>query len=130
MTGRPRAVEVMARRPEVPGSDRHVGGIRAARPGAAAAPDLSLINPDEWAWQDRALCAETDPAAFFPKPPATTETAKRVCRACEVRAQCLDFAVRNGIPFGVYGGLDERERRALGPQHLDFPAAKRKGLAA
>ena len=107
------------------------GRIDASRPGASPGPDLALVNPDEWAWQDRALCAETDPALFHPELGETAEAARRVCRSCEVREQCLDFAVRNGIAFGVYGGMDERERRELGPQHLDFrPAPGREGMAA
>jgi WhiB family transcriptional regulator, redox-sensing transcriptional regulator len=118
---KPRVIEIMAWHPQVPGSDRHADRIDAQ----TGAPDLSLINPDEWEWQDRGLCAETDPAAFFPEPGETAEAAKRVCRSCEVRAQCLAFAVDNGISYGVYGGMDERERRALGPQHYDFrPAAR------
>jgi WhiB family transcriptional regulator, redox-sensing transcriptional regulator len=127
MSARPRALQVMAWHPEVPGSDRHAGRI-----DAASAPDLALVNPDEWGWQDRALCAETDPGAFFPeKGGRAAEAAKRVCASCEVRAECLDFAVSNGIAFGVYGGMDERERRELGPQYLDFrPAPGREGLAA
>lgn len=121
----PRAIEVMAWHPEIPGSDRHVGRIHAA-----SAPDLALINPDEWEWQDRALCAEIGGDPFFPELGETAEDAKRVCRRCEVRAQCLDFAVREGIAFGVYGGMDERERRTLGPQHLDFRPASGRELAA
>lgn len=126
-----RVVEVMAWHPEVPGSDRHAGAIRAARPGGSPLPDLSLADPGEWDWQDRALCAETDPAAFFPELGEDATAAKRVCMSCEVREQCLDFAVGNGIAYGVYGGMDERERRALGTQHLDFrPARGREELAA
>jgi WhiB family transcriptional regulator, redox-sensing transcriptional regulator len=121
-----RAIEVMAWHPEIPGSDAHAGRI-----DAASAPDLSLVNPDEWEWQDRARCAEVGGDPFFPELGETAEAAKRVCATCEVRVECLDFAVGNGIGFGVYGGMDERERRELGPQHLDFrPAPGREGLAA
>ncbi len=64
-------------------------------------------------WQDRALCAETDPEIFFPEKGESTSPAKRVCRACEVRLECLKFALENRERFGVYGGLSERERRRL-----------------
>ncbi len=121
----PRVIEVMAWHPEVPGSDRHVGRIHAA-----GAPDLALINPDEWEWQDRALCAETDPEAFFIEKGGSSRPAKKVCAACPVRVQCLDFAVREGIAWGVYGGMDERQRRALGSQHMDFRPAREKEVAA
>jgi WhiB family redox-sensing transcriptional regulator len=36
-----------------------------------------------------------------------------VCRGCEVRQQCLDYALANGEKFGIWGGLSERERRRL-----------------
>lgn len=39
--------------------------------------------------------------------------AKSVCRACPVREQCLEYAIKNNIPYGVWGGLSERERRNL-----------------
>ena len=64
-------------------------------------------------WRDRALCAQTDPEAFFPERGGSTREAKRVCRSCEVRAECLDYALANDERFGVYGGLSERERRRL-----------------
>jgi WhiB family transcriptional regulator, redox-sensing transcriptional regulator len=67
-------------------------------------------------WQDRALCAETDPAAFFPEKGEPSRPAKRVCMACEVRAECLDYALETDQKFGVWGGLSERERRLLGRQ--------------
>jgi WhiB family redox-sensing transcriptional regulator len=68
---------------------------------------------DEQGWQDRALCAQTDPEAFFPEKGGSTREAKRVCRNCEVRPECLDFALENDERFGIWGGLSERERRRL-----------------
>jgi WhiB family transcriptional regulator, redox-sensing transcriptional regulator len=70
-------------------------------------------NPEELSWQDRALCAETDPEAFFPEKGGSTREAKRTCRACEVRAECLDYALEHDERFGIWGGLSERERRRL-----------------
>ncbi|WP_380169699.1 WhiB family transcriptional regulator [Jannaschia sp. R86511] len=67
-------------------------------------------SPD---WKDRALCAETDPEAFFPEKGGSTREAKRVCVSCDVRAECLDFALGNDERFGIWGGLSERERRRL-----------------
>lgn len=65
------------------------------------------------AWQDRALCAQTDPEAFFPEKGGSTREAKKVCRACEVRAECLEYALEHDERFGIWGGLSERERRRL-----------------
>ncbi len=67
----------------------------------------------EPAWQDRALCAQTDPEAFFPEKGGSTREAKRVCRSCEVRAECLEYALEHDERFGIWGGLSERERRRL-----------------
>jgi WhiB family redox-sensing transcriptional regulator len=64
-------------------------------------------------WQDRALCAQTDPEAFFPEKGGSTREAKRVCSSCEVRAECLEYALANDERFGIWGGLSERERRKL-----------------
>ena len=67
-------------------------------------------------WKDAALCAETDPEAFFPEKGGSTREAKKVCTSCEVRAECLDFALANDERFGIWGGLSERERRRLKKQ--------------
>lgn len=64
-------------------------------------------------WQDRALCAQTDPEAFFPEKGGSTREAKRVCTSCEVRAECLEYALEHDERFGIWGGLSERERRKL-----------------
>ncbi len=73
-------------------------------------------------WRDRALCAQTDPEAFFPEQGGSTRAAKRVCMRCEVRSACLDYALAHDERFGVWGGLSERERRRL-RQHQEEEVA-------
>lgn len=68
---------------------------------------------DELAWQERALCAQTDPEAFFPEKGGSTREAKKVCLSCEVRVECLEYALTHDERFGIWGGLSERERRRL-----------------
>jgi WhiB family redox-sensing transcriptional regulator len=68
---------------------------------------------DEPSWQERALCAQTDPEAFFPEKGGSTREAKRVCLSCEVRSECLEYALAHDERFGIWGGLSERERRRL-----------------
>jgi WhiB family redox-sensing transcriptional regulator len=68
---------------------------------------------DAQSWQEQALCAETDPEAFFPEKGGSTREAKKICTGCEVRAQCLEYALANDERFGIWGGLSERERRRL-----------------
>lgn len=74
-----------------------------------------LVDDDaeEQDWQERALCAQTDPEAFFPEKGGSTREAKRICSGCEVRAECLDYALAHDERFGIWGGLSERERRRL-----------------
>ena len=64
-------------------------------------------------WQDRALCAQTDPEAFFPEKGGSTREAKKICLGCEVRHEFLDYALAHDERFGIWGGLSERERRRL-----------------
>ncbi len=49
--------------------------------------------PEEAGWQERALCAQTDPEAFFPEKGGSTREAKRICTGCEVRGECLEYAL-------------------------------------
>ena len=51
-------------------------------------------DADELAWQERGLCAQTDPEAFFPEKGGSTREAKRVCLTCDVRLECLEYATR------------------------------------
>jgi WhiB family redox-sensing transcriptional regulator len=83
--------------------------------GSAGAFDVGIpsLDPDDQGWQERALCAETDPEAFFPEKGGSTREAKKICTGCEVRSECLDYALGNDERFGIWGGLSERERRRL-----------------
>jgi WhiB family redox-sensing transcriptional regulator len=69
-------------------------------------------------WRHKAACLNEDPELFFPigntgPALAQIEEAKKVCMACEVREQCLRWALENGQDHGVWGGMSEDERRAL-----------------
>lgn len=72
-----------------------------------------LFDAVEEQWQDQALCAQTDPEAFFPEKGGSTREAKRICSGCEVKAECLEYALAKDERFGIWGGLSERERRRL-----------------
>lgn len=82
---------------------------------APVVPLFGAADDDETAlsWQERALCAQTDPEAFFPEKGGSTREAKKVCTGCEVRAECLEYALAHDERFGIWGGLSERERRKL-----------------
>lgn len=70
--------------------------------------------PDDEAWKKRAACLGSG-VSFFPDPAETSEMyrAKKICRACPVRSQCLDYALSLPDQIGIWGGLSARERRRL-----------------
>ena len=82
-------------------------------PLASVGFGIGVDDAVEPGWQDRALCAQTDPEAFFPEKGGSTREAKKICTGCEVRAECLTYALANDERFGIWGGLSERERRRL-----------------
>ncbi|MBA0127413.1 WhiB family transcriptional regulator [Haloechinothrix sp. YIM 98757] len=63
-------------------------------------------------WRIWASCRDSDPDGLFVQG-AEQHRAKTVCMGCPVRAECLAEALDNRINFGVWGGMTERERRAL-----------------
>src|ERR1700753_2292029 len=63
-------------------------------------------------WSKDARCKTTDPDALFVQG-AAQNRAKLVCMSCPVRTECLSDALDHRIEFGVWGGMTERERRAL-----------------
>ena len=73
----------------------------------------TMGSAEDAEWHDRALCAQTDPEAFFPEKGGSTREAKKICTGCDVRAECLTYALSNDERFGIWGGLSERERRKL-----------------
>ena len=75
----------------------------------------TLAAPARFAarWQELAACRGTDLEVFFPGRGESAGPARRVCAACPVRQLCLDYAITNRIAYGIWGGLTERERRAL-----------------
>lgn len=76
-----------------------------------------FLTDDDEGWEERALCAQTDPEAFFPLKGSSTREAKQVCNSCEVRAECLTTALTRDEPYGIWGGLTGNERRRLRKQH-------------
>ncbi|PKW26544.1 WhiB family transcriptional regulator [Phycicoccus duodecadis] len=75
-------------------------------------PDV--VTDGHWVteWAPLGRCAGTDPDALFVQGKAQ-RAAKAVCKGCPVVAECLADALDNGTEFGVWGGMTERERRAL-----------------
>jgi WhiB family redox-sensing transcriptional regulator len=63
-------------------------------------------------WSEHGLCRSTDPDELFVQG-AAQQRAKAVCTGCPVRTECLAYALDHRVEFGVWGGMTERERRAL-----------------
>ena len=76
---------------------------------AADDPETQVLD----SWKQSANCRGVDPDLFFPERGASTKEAKRVCRGCVVRDECLEYALANGEKFGIWGGMSERERRRV-----------------
>jgi WhiB family redox-sensing transcriptional regulator len=72
-----------------------------------------MYENDQSRWADRAACASTDPFYFHPEKGGSALEAKRICAGCDVRIECLTYALETNQQFGVWGGLSERERHKL-----------------
>lgn len=102
---------------------RNVRGVRPHGPGGGLPPiqsarvgrgnSVRVVLPTPPEWTARALCAQTDPDAFFPDKGGSTREAKAVCAGCEVQPECLAYALARRERFGIWGGKSERERRRL-----------------
>lgn len=72
-------------------------------------------------WQMKAACRGPQAAVFFPPPQFERKDeklerearAKEICQTCAVKEPCLDYAVSIREPHGIWGGLNENERKAL-----------------
>jgi len=129
----------------------YIGGIRrpgggstkgssvsGIRPAARRSSSVSVHEPlpgaageARIAWVSQALCRSTDPDQLFVRGAAQRKAAV-ICRHCPVITECGADALDNRVEFGVWGGMTERQRRALLKQHpevsswSEFFAAQRK----
>jgi WhiB family redox-sensing transcriptional regulator len=90
---------------DIPHTDRSEAGTRT---------DEADEHSSNWVtnWSAQAACRTTDPDEMFVQG-AAQNRAKAVCTGCPVRTECLADALDNRVEFGVWGGMTERERRAL-----------------
>ena len=64
-------------------------------------------------WMDKALCREVDLNLFFPDGGGSSKTARKVCNRCEVKTQCLKYALTFPSMIGIWGGTTEKQRRLM-----------------
>ncbi|MGI8518874.1 MAG: WhiB family transcriptional regulator [Acidimicrobiia bacterium] len=74
---------------------------------------VEALAVGQLSWQDYANCRGADADLFFPERGASTRKAKAICAECEVKDECLNFAIQHGEKFGIWGGMSERERRRV-----------------
>ena len=73
----------------------------------------SLLIVERQPWYEQAACLGKNADCFFPEKGGSTREAKRICQTCDVRMECLEYALANDERFGIWGGMSERERRRL-----------------
>ena len=76
-------------------------------------------------WMGRGNCRDEPPARFFPSDGVGVDLARQICATCPVKSPCLEYALRNRIDHGVWGGASERERRRILAQRRREAAARR-----
>ena len=77
-------------------------------------------------WMGRGNCRDEPPSVFFPSDGVGVEVARKLCATCPVKEPCLEYALRNRIDHGVWGGTSERERRRiLRQRRVDAAAGRR-----
>jgi WhiB family transcriptional regulator, redox-sensing transcriptional regulator len=72
-----------------------------------------MTNRSLESWRQDAACRDLDPNLFFPPSDEEAAPAKAVCATCPVREECLEYALVTRQDDGVWGGLDETERKRL-----------------
>jgi WhiB family transcriptional regulator, redox-sensing transcriptional regulator len=84
----------------------------------AVSSDLPVVTEGERAWVAKALCTTADPDELFVRG-AAQRKAVTICRHCPVVQECAADALDNQVEYGIWGGMTERQRRALLKQHPD-----------
>ena len=75
-------------------------------------PIVALFDAEP-EWRDRAACKGADLDAFFPRHGHIPTEVKELCATCPVKQNCLDFAVKNRIVDGYWGGMSPKQRRRV-----------------
>lgn len=72
---------------------------------------------------EKAKCGTMSPDVFFPDDDLTgrelihkERIAKAVCASCEIQLECRRYACQSDIEYGIWGGMNYRERRRWGRQ--------------
>lgn len=66
-------------------------------------------------WMKSAKCKGRDDMKWFPEPGEshTVAVTKQFCQDCRVKKRCLEYALNNLIPYGIWGGMSATERKKM-----------------
>ena len=76
-----------------------------------------VFFPSPPKWQRQGACLGAHPDLFFPERGQSTQPAKEICKICQVKEECLQFALDINERFGIWGGMSEGERRKFKAKH-------------
>ncbi len=95
-----------------------IDGAKGTTEQATGHPAMGALRQH---WASKGRCVSTDPDALFVRG-AAQQGAKLICQKCPVIAECLADALDNRTEYGVWGGMTERERRAMLLRHPNVPS--------
>jgi WhiB family redox-sensing transcriptional regulator len=75
----------------------------------------------------RPPCRDVDPELFFPVGETYSDAGRKVCRRCPVKVACVKWAIRTGERYGIYGGMDPKERAKIASDvagYADIPTSR------
>lgn len=72
-----------------------------------------MLDDTTATWMGQGACRAYPPNTFFPSDGVGVDRARKICAACPVTSECLEYALTNHIDHGVWGGCSERERRRI-----------------
>lgn len=106
---------------------------RQAVSSSSSIPGVNLLNRNRTdflaginnppSWSVDTPCAQADPDAWFPEKGGSPAEAKRICADCDVREQCLQWALDNKEHWGIWGGMSEHDRRRIRAERSKGDAA-------
>lgn len=85
--------------------------VTAQTVGDGSDPFEHMLTPEDW--MRDALCAQLPGDLWFPEKGEPSREARKICVACDVRDQCLEWALRTNQQHGILGGLSAKDRRKI-----------------
>lgn len=103
--------------------------VQTEQPVQRKRPTQKMVvqRPATSEWREKAKCLGMDQNMFFSSSRTDIAAAKRICRTCDVRIQCLMDALASGERFGVRGGVSAPKRHKAAKNMCGTPESKRAG---